>query len=176
MEMVLRAAAIYFILLIIFKIAGRRTLMQLTNFDLILLLIISEATQQAMLSTDYSVTGSMLTIVTLVGVDILFGYIKKRFSQAENFIDGSPVIVVENGAVIDKKIKLVNISVDDILLAAGSTMGSMSSKRSNSLSSSVTARYPLFLKRNSLNFIYRAPVVYHLIRGRGWRHPLLFQR
>lgn len=48
MEMVLRAAAIYFILLIIFKIAGRRTLMQLTNFDLILLLIISEATQQAM--------------------------------------------------------------------------------------------------------------------------------
>ncbi|STV27280.1 membrane protein [Klebsiella pneumoniae] len=57
MEMVLRAAAIYLILLIIFKIAGRRTLMQLTNFDLILLLIISEATQQAMLSTDYSVTG-----------------------------------------------------------------------------------------------------------------------
>ena len=56
MEMVLRAAAIYLILLIIFKIAGRRTLMQLTNFDLILLLIISEATQQAMLSTDYSVT------------------------------------------------------------------------------------------------------------------------
>ncbi len=78
MEMVLRAAAIYLILLIIFKIAGRRTLMQLTNFDLILLLIISEATQQAMLSTDYSVTGSMLTIVTLVSIDILFGYIKKK--------------------------------------------------------------------------------------------------
>ena len=104
MEMVLRAAAIYLILLIIFKIAGRRTLMQLTNFDLILLLIISEATQQAMLSTDYSVTGSMLTIVTLVSIDILFGYIKKKFAQAENFLDGTPV--------------LVNISVDDILLAA----------------------------------------------------------
>ena len=117
MEMVLRAAAIYLILLIIFKIAGRRTLMQLTNFDLILLLIISEATQQAMLSTDYSVTGSMLTIVTLVSIDILFGY-KKKFAQAENFLDGTPVIVVENGAVIDEKIKLVNISVDDILLAA----------------------------------------------------------
>ena len=117
MEMVLRAAAIYLILLIIFKIAGRRTLMQLTNFDLILLLIISEATQQAMLSTDYSVTGSMLTIVTLVSIDILFGYIKKKFAQAENFLDGTPVIV-ENGAVIDEKIKLVNISVDDILLAA----------------------------------------------------------
>ncbi|ENR9724937.1 DUF421 domain-containing protein [Klebsiella aerogenes] len=118
MEMVLRAVAIYLILLIIFKVAGRRTLMQLTSFDLILLLIISEATQQAMLSTDYSVTGSMLTIVTLVSVDILFGYIKKRFSQAENYLDGSPAIVVENGVVADDKMKMVNISVDDILLAA----------------------------------------------------------
>ena len=81
-------------------------------------LIISEATQQAMLSTDYSVTGSMLTIVTLVSIDILFGYIKKKFAQAENFLDGTPVIVVENGAVIAEKMKLVNISVDDILLAA----------------------------------------------------------
>ncbi|EQA5335179.1 DUF421 domain-containing protein [Klebsiella pneumoniae] len=144
MEMVLRAAAIYLILLIIFKIAGRRTLMQLTNFDLILLLIISEATQQAMLSTDYSVTGSMLTIVTLVSIDILFGYIKKKFAQAENFLDGTPVIVVENGAVIDEKIK---------------------------------ARYPLFLSRNSIGFaIYHAPVVYHLIPEREWRHPLLFHR
>ncbi|STV29521.1 membrane protein [Klebsiella pneumoniae] len=59
--------------------------MQLTNFDLILLLIISEATQQAMLSTDYSVTGSMLTIVTLVSIDILFGYIKKKFAQQKIF-------------------------------------------------------------------------------------------
>lgn len=85
MEMVLRAAAIYLILLIIFKITGRRTLMQLTNFDLILLLIISEATQQAMLSTDYSVTGSMLTIVTLVSIDILFGYIKKNLLRQKIF-------------------------------------------------------------------------------------------
>lgn len=85
MEMVLRAAAIYLILLIIFKIAGRRTLMQLTNFDLILLLIISEATQQAMLSTDYPVTGSMLTIVTLVSIDILFGYIKKNLLRQKIF-------------------------------------------------------------------------------------------
>ncbi|MFK3703984.1 uncharacterized protein DUF421 [Raoultella sp. BIGb0138] len=118
MEMVLRAVTIYIILLIVFKIAGRRTLMQLTSFDLILLLIISEATQQALLSTDYSLTGAMITIVTLVGMDILFGYIKKHFSPAEDFLDGAPVIVVENGVAMNSKIQKVNISVDDILLAA----------------------------------------------------------
>lgn len=117
MEMVLRAAAIYLILLIIFKIAGRRTLMQLTNFDLILLLIISEATQQAMLSTDYSVTGSMLTIVTLVSIDILFGYIKKNLLRQKIF---SMVRRLSWWKMVlsSTKIKLVNISVDDILLAA----------------------------------------------------------
>lgn len=117
MEMVLRAAAIYLILLIIFKIAGRRTLMQLTNFDLILLLIISEATQQAMLSTDYSVTGSMLTIVTTVSIDILFGYIKKNLLRQKIF---SMVRRLSWWKMVlsSTKIKLVNISVDDILLAA----------------------------------------------------------
>lgn len=77
MEMVLRALAIYLILLVVFKIVGRRALLQMTSFDLILLLIISEATQQALLGNDFSITGAMLTIVTLVVIDIFFGFIKK---------------------------------------------------------------------------------------------------
>lgn len=85
MEMVLRAAAIYLILLIIFKIAGRRTLMQLTNFDLILLLIISEATQQAMLSTDYLVTGSMLTIVTPLVLIFCSAILRKNLLRQKIF-------------------------------------------------------------------------------------------
>ncbi|WP_054180163.1 DUF421 domain-containing protein [Trabulsiella odontotermitis] len=123
MEMVFRAIAIYLILLIVFKIAGRRTLLQMTSFDLILLLIISEATQQALLGTDYSVTGAMLTIVTLIVVDILFGFMKKRFSRAEQLLDGAPVVLVENGTPIDSKIKKVNVSTDDIMLVARQNHG-----------------------------------------------------
>jgi uncharacterized membrane protein YcaP (DUF421 family) len=123
MEMVFRAIAIYLILLIVFKIAGRRTLLQMTSFDLILLLIISEATQQALLGTDYSVTGAMLTIVTLIVVDILFGFMKKRFSRAEQLLDGAPVVLVENGTPIDNKIKKVNVSTDDIMLVARQNHG-----------------------------------------------------
>ena len=92
MEMVLRALAIYLILLVVFKIVGRRALLQMTSFDLILLLIISEATQQALLGNDFSITGAMLTIVTLVVIDIVFGFIKKQMSGAESALDGSPVI------------------------------------------------------------------------------------
>ncbi|WP_368543630.1 DUF421 domain-containing protein [Enterobacter soli] len=123
MEMVFRALAIYLILLVLFKIAGRRALLQMTSFDLILLLIISEATQQALLGNDFSVTGAMLTIVTLVVVDILFGLMKKYLSGAENLLDGSPVILVENGVPLTDKLKKVDVSCDDILVAARQNQG-----------------------------------------------------
>ena len=118
MEMVLRALAIYLILLVVFKIAGRRALLQMTSFDLILLLIISEATQQALLGNDFSVTGAMLTIVTLVTIDILFGFIKKQMHGAESALDGSPVILLEHGEPLMEKMKMVDVSLDDILVAA----------------------------------------------------------
>ncbi|CBG88257.1 DUF421 domain-containing protein [Citrobacter rodentium] len=129
MDMVLRAVAIYLILLIVIKIAGRRTLMQMTSFDLILLLIISEATQQALLGEDFSVTGAMLTIITLVVVDILFGYLKKKIPGAENVIDGAPVILVDHGVAHQDKLQKVSISCDDIMLAARQNHGLLELKQ-----------------------------------------------
>ncbi|HGP0311664.1 DUF421 domain-containing protein [Citrobacter freundii] len=123
MEMVLRALAIYLILLVVFKIVGRRALLQMTSFDLILLLIISEATQQALLGNDFSITGAMLTIVTLVVIDILFGFIKKQMSSAESALDGSPVILLDYGEPLMEKMKMVDVSLDDILVAARQSQG-----------------------------------------------------
>ncbi|SEL59686.1 Protein of unknown function [Kosakonia sacchari] len=123
MEMVLRALAIYLILLLVFKVVGRRALLEMTSFDLILLLIISEATQQALLGNDFSVTGAMLTIITLVAVDIMFGLVKKYLSGAESVIDGSPVILVENGIPLVDKLQKVDVSCDDILVAARQNQG-----------------------------------------------------
>lgn len=123
MEMILRAAAIYLILLVVFKIAGRRALLKMTSFDLILLLIISEATQQALLGEDFSVTGAMLTIITLVVIDMLFGVIKKYISGAESMLDGSPVILVVHGELQSEKLKKVDVSCDDILVSARQNHG-----------------------------------------------------
>lgn len=123
MEMVFRALAIYLILLVVFKIAGRRALLQMTSFDLILLLIISEATQQALLGNDFSITGAMITIVTLVTIDILFGFIKKKVGGAESVLDGSPVILLDHGMPLLDKMKKVDVSLDDILVAARQNQG-----------------------------------------------------
>lgn len=123
METVLRAVSMYLLLMIVLKIAGRRTLLEMTSFDLILLLIISEATQQALLGNDFSVTGASLTIITLIVVDILFGMMKTRFPQMDRLIDGTALILVEHGRLLPERARRAGISEDDILNTARSSAG-----------------------------------------------------
>ncbi|MFS2222392.1 DUF421 domain-containing protein [Pantoea sp. B65] len=123
METVLRAASMYLVLMVVLKIAGRRTLLEMTSFDLILLLIISEATQQALLGNDFSVTGASLTIVTLVVIDILFGMLKSWMPRLELLIDGGSLILVENGKLLPKRARQAGISEEDILLSARTSQG-----------------------------------------------------
>ncbi|MEI2266501.1 DUF421 domain-containing protein [Erwinia sp. CGal63] len=123
METVLRAASMYLLLMVVLKIAGRRTLLEMTSFDLILLLIISEATQQALLGNDFSVTGASLTIITLIVVDILFGMLKARFPRLDMLIDGSALILVENGHLLPERARKAGISEKDIMNSARSTAG-----------------------------------------------------
>jgi len=123
MDMILRAVAIYLILVLVFKIAGRRALLQMTSFDLILLLIISEATQQGLLGNDFSVTGASLCIITLIVMDMLFGKIKKYLPGAVEMIDGTAVVLVENGVLLRDKMKMADISEDDIMVSARNSQG-----------------------------------------------------
>lgn len=123
METVLRAASMYLLLMVVLKIAGRRTLLEMTSFDLILLLIISEATQQALLGNDFSVTGASLTIITLIVVDILFGMLKARFPGLDRLVDGTALILVENGSLLPERAKKAGISEEDIMNSARSTAG-----------------------------------------------------
>lgn len=70
MDSILRAAGMYIALMLLFRVAGRRSLADLTTFDFVLLLIIGEATQQALLGEDFSFTNAMLVIATLIVLDV----------------------------------------------------------------------------------------------------------
>jgi uncharacterized membrane protein YcaP (DUF421 family) len=118
METVLRALTIYFILLLVFRLAGRRTLMQMTSFDFVLLLIIGEATQNAILGSDYSITTGVLAIVTLVGTDILLSYWKHRSAAMNRWLDGLPMVIVENGIPLKPLMDRARVDVEDVLAAA----------------------------------------------------------
>jgi uncharacterized membrane protein YcaP (DUF421 family) len=123
MDAVLRAAAIYFFLLILFRLAGRRTFAEMTSFDFVLLLVIGEATQQALLGDDFSVINAFIVIVALIAIDILFSLAQSTIPGLSKFINGEPMIVVEHVKPLLKRLKRARVSVDDVLGAARETRG-----------------------------------------------------
>ncbi len=123
MDSVLRAAAIYLVLMILFKIAGRRSLAELTTFDLVLLMVIGEATQQALLGDDFSLTNAFVVIATLITIDIGLSLIKQRSAWFSRLLDGGPTVVVEHGQVLGERLKRARIDESDILEAARSAQG-----------------------------------------------------
>ncbi len=118
MESVIRATIVYFLLLILMRVSGRRTFAQLTVFDFILLLIIGEATQQALLENDTSITNCILVIVTLVTIDIALAALKRLSPGMASLIDGMPIILVNKGKLLPDRLKRTRVDREDILTAA----------------------------------------------------------
>lgn len=118
MDSVIRATIVYIVLLVLFRLSGKRTLAQVTTFDFVLLLIISEATQQALVDGDNSMTNAFLLVSTLVGLNILFSEIKQRFKAAEHVLDGAPLLLVEHGNPLHDRMQKERVDVDDVLDAA----------------------------------------------------------
>lgn len=123
MDSILRAVAIYAILMIIFRISGKRSLAQITTFDFVLLLVIGEATQQALLGDDFSLTNATLVIITLLGLDIALSMLQERFSFLTPWIEDVPLVLVDEGEMLKSHMEKTRISEADILHAARSTQG-----------------------------------------------------
>ncbi|GLH43356.1 DUF421 domain-containing protein [Pseudomonas atacamensis] len=123
MDSVLRALAMYLALMVLFKIAGRRSLAELTMFDFVLLMIIGEATQQALLGDDFSLTNAFLVIITLIAVDVGFSLLKQRSSWVSRLIDGEPTIIVENGKLLHRRLRHARLVEADVMEAARSSQG-----------------------------------------------------
>ncbi|MBD2120376.1 DUF421 domain-containing protein [Trichocoleus sp. FACHB-262] len=118
MNSVLRAVVLYVILMLLFRLSGKRSLAQITTFDFVLVLIVGEATQQALLGEDFSLTNAFLVILTLVGLDTVMSFWKQRSPQVEKWIDGVPVIIVAEGKLLQDRMKQARVDTDDILAAA----------------------------------------------------------
>ncbi len=123
MESILRAAAIYVFLLILFRIAGKRALSEMSNFEFVLLLVVGEATQQAVLGNDFSIIDAYLVIMTLVGLQILLTVLKQRSERLKRLLDGLPVVIVEDGRPIKERLDPLRVGEDAIMEAARELQG-----------------------------------------------------
>ena len=123
MDTIIRAAVVYLFLLVIFRIAGKRALGQITTFDLVLTLIISEAVQQALIDTDNSMTGALLLVTTLVALNIGFSLLKQRSPTIDKWVEGRPVIVMQNGRRFHERMRKERVDESTILGSARQERG-----------------------------------------------------
>lgn len=122
-SIIMRSAVIYIFIFIILRLGGKRTVGEMTTFDLVLLLIISEATQQALLNDDRSMTGGMLAITTLVFIDIVVSILTNKYKGLDNLLNGVPLIIVKDGKPLMERIKKSRLQIEDILEAGRKFQG-----------------------------------------------------
>jgi uncharacterized membrane protein YcaP (DUF421 family) len=96
----LRTAAIYLVALIGLRLAGKREIGQMTVFDLVVLLLIANAVQNAMVGPDTSLTGGVLAAVVLLALNAAVGRLRLRWPRLRRMIEGSPTLLVLHGEVL----------------------------------------------------------------------------
>lgn len=123
MDSVLRAFAIYIFLLVLFRLAGKRTFSELTPFDFVLLLVIGEATQQGLLGEDFSVTNALLVVTTLVTLDVLMALAKQRSSLVDRLLEGRAVLLIDDGEVLRDRMRKSKVDEYDVMESARNSHG-----------------------------------------------------
>ena len=118
MESVLRAAAIYVFLLLVFRIGGKRSLSQITTFDFVLLLIVGEATQQALLGNDFSVVNAFIVISTLFALEHGLAVMKRWWPALDRAAESLPLILIDNGDVMRDRMDREKVDLSEVLAAA----------------------------------------------------------
>jgi uncharacterized membrane protein YcaP (DUF421 family) len=118
MNPVIRGLAVYLFVLIVFRILGKRSLKDVTTFDFVLLLIISETTTDALIGEDYSLTACFIMVCTLVGTDYLFSKLKDHFEGFKIASEGAPLVIVEKGKPLKGRMEKTRVDEEDVLEAA----------------------------------------------------------
>ena len=123
-ELVLRCTLIYFLLILLLRISGKRQIGQLAPFDLVLLLVLSNTVQNAMNAGDNSVTAGVVLSTTLIGLNYLVAWATYKNRRIEALIEGRPEILIHNGHLypdIMAKEKITHHELNAALRDAGCT-------------------------------------------------------
>ncbi len=116
-EFVFRAVVIYVFLLVLFRITGKRQVGQLSAFDLILILILSNAVQNAMNAGDNSITGGLILALTLVALNYGVSWLSFRSRWVEKWLEGHAAVLVRHGKLREKTLAREQVSHDELMLA-----------------------------------------------------------
>lgn len=146
-EFVVRALLVYGFLLVVLRLTGKRQVGQLAPFDLVLLLVLSNAVQNSMNAGDNTVAAGYILVATLMAINGFMGWLTWRSKRAETFLDGRPQILIHNGVMDEKILASERITQHEL----------MASVRQAGLTDLTDVRLAILENNGQINVIAKSP-------------------
>jgi uncharacterized membrane protein YcaP (DUF421 family) len=118
MDIVLRATVVFLLVLLVTRVVGKRELSSLEPFDVILLVVIGDLVQQGVTQSDYSLTGSLLAILTITILTVATAYVNFRFRRFRPLLEGEPIVLIERGSLLERNLRRERLTVEELTAEA----------------------------------------------------------
>jgi uncharacterized membrane protein YcaP (DUF421 family) len=145
-ELMLRVAMVYLAVFVLLRVVGKKHVGELAPFDLVVLLLLSECVQNALIGDDKSVLGGIIAAAILFGINQLVGYVAWRNKEAERVLEGTPRMLVRHGRVLNDALAREQITHAELLEAL----------RREGCTSLVNVRYAMLENDGSITIGLRA--------------------
>jgi uncharacterized membrane protein YcaP (DUF421 family) len=146
MDIVIRAALIFAFVFLLTRMLGRRELNSLEPFDLILLVVTGDLVQQGVTQNDQSITGALLAISTIGLLTVLLSYVSFRLKRLRPILGGEPIVLVEDGKVIEANLNRQRMTREEIGAEA----------RLNGISSIEDVRWGILETNGRISFVTKS--------------------
>lgn len=143
MDLVIRSVIVFFAIFLVTRVIGRRELSTMEPFDLILLIITGDLMQQAVTQSDFSLSGAMVVLATIALLTVALSYVSFKVPRLRPVLDGEPLVLVQDGNVIQRNLRRERITLDELLAGA----------RQQQIASLAQVRFAVLETNGSISFI-----------------------
>jgi uncharacterized membrane protein YcaP (DUF421 family) len=114
MDLVFRTVFVFVLIFVVTRAVGRRELSSMEPFDMILLVVIGDLVQQGVTQSDYSLTGATTVISTIALLTVFTAWLSYRVRRLRPVLEGEPVVLVVDGAVLERNLERQRMTVEEI--------------------------------------------------------------
>jgi uncharacterized membrane protein YcaP (DUF421 family) len=114
MDVAIRSFVAFLFVFAVTRLVGRRELSTLEPFDVIMLVVIGDLVQQGVTQSDYSVTGLLIVLSVVTLMTALFAYLNFRFPKLRPWMEGRPVVLIDDGSVIERNLRRERLTVGEV--------------------------------------------------------------
>lgn len=114
MDIAIRSFVAFLFVFAVTRVVGRRELSTMEPFDVIMLVVIGDLVQQGVTQSDYSITGILVVLSVVTLMTALFAYLNFRFPRIRPLMEGRPVVLIDNGSMIERNLRRERLTVGEV--------------------------------------------------------------